>query len=245
MATSNRNNNGCLTAIFQLFGGTTIRRESIPERLPYRVRDNFLSAAELSFYRVLLSVVGNRFVVCTKVRLADIFYVIRPHENLSYFNRISSKHVDFLMCQPDTMVPVLGIELDDVSHQHTNRQKRDELVDSIFKAARLPLLRVPAQRTYDTRDLAARLVHVLRVKQQSAEAKMEMNGHRNRHEKKSPIAMHPNCPKCSSPMVVRTVKKGEHRGKQFYGCPNYPKCRGVLPLREGNALKEDAAQPHM
>jgi len=26
-------------------------------------------------------------------------------------------------------------------------------------------------------------------------------------------------------MVVRTVKQGEHKGKQFYGCQNYPRCR--------------------
>ncbi len=39
----------------------------------------------------------------------------------------------------------------------------------------------------------------------------------------------PLCPNCNSPMHIRTATKGEHQGKQFYVCSNYPNCRGVLP----------------
>jgi restriction system protein len=33
------------------------------------------------------------------------------------------------------------------------------------------------------------------------------------------------CPKCGSPLVIRTVKTGEKAGQQFWGCSSYPKCR--------------------
>jgi len=33
-----------------------------------------------------------------------------------------------------------------------------------------------------------------------------------------------NCPRCSSPMVLRNARAG---GGQFYGCSRFPKCRGV------------------
>lgn len=33
------------------------------------------------------------------------------------------------------------------------------------------------------------------------------------------------CPKCSSELILRTVKSGANAGKQFYGCSSYPKCR--------------------
>jgi restriction system protein len=33
------------------------------------------------------------------------------------------------------------------------------------------------------------------------------------------------CPKCSSELILRTVKSGEKAGSQFYGCSTYPKCR--------------------
>ncbi|MEJ2715066.1 MAG: NERD domain-containing protein [Acidihalobacter sp.] len=35
------------------------------------------------------------------------------------------------------------------------------------------------------------------------------------------------CPKCGSPMIVRTAKKGAHAGKQFWACSDYPTCRTV------------------
>lgn len=36
------------------------------------------------------------------------------------------------------------------------------------------------------------------------------------------------CPKCGSSMVLRKTKKGKNIGKKFWGCSQFPKCRGVL-----------------
>lgn len=33
------------------------------------------------------------------------------------------------------------------------------------------------------------------------------------------------CPRCGAELVLRTAKKGEHSGEQFYGCSKFPKCR--------------------
>lgn len=41
----------------------------------------------------------------------------------------------------------------------------------------------------------------------------------------------PNCPLCGSPMVKRTAKKGSLAGESFWGCPEYPRCRGTKPLQ--------------
>ncbi len=38
------------------------------------------------------------------------------------------------------------------------------------------------------------------------------------------------CPKCGSPLVLRTVKSGERAGKQFWGCSTFPKCRVVQEI---------------
>lgn len=37
----------------------------------------------------------------------------------------------------------------------------------------------------------------------------------------------PACPRCSQPMVRRTAKKGANAGKDFWGCSDYPRCRGT------------------
>lgn len=38
----------------------------------------------------------------------------------------------------------------------------------------------------------------------------------------------PQCPRCQSPMKLRTAKKGKTVGSQFWGCSKYPDCRGTL-----------------
>lgn len=40
----------------------------------------------------------------------------------------------------------------------------------------------------------------------------------------------PSCPVCSEGMVRRTAKKGGNAGQEFWGCKNYPRCRGTRPI---------------
>ena len=42
----------------------------------------------------------------------------------------------------------------------------------------------------------------------------------------------PPCPKCGTPMVLRTAKRGSNAGTQFWGCPNYPRCHGIRQTEE-------------
>lgn len=39
----------------------------------------------------------------------------------------------------------------------------------------------------------------------------------------------PACPQCSSPMVLRTARKGSNAGSSFWGCSAFPKCHGTRP----------------
>ena len=38
----------------------------------------------------------------------------------------------------------------------------------------------------------------------------------------------PRCPVCGSTMVLRTAKRGVRAGKKFWGCSEYPYCRGII-----------------
>ena len=38
------------------------------------------------------------------------------------------------------------------------------------------------------------------------------------------------CPRCGGQLVLRTAKKGENAGNQFYGCSKFPKCRFIQNL---------------
>ena len=40
----------------------------------------------------------------------------------------------------------------------------------------------------------------------------------------------PDCPRCNTPMVMREARRGPNPGEKFWGCVNYPKCRGIRRL---------------
>jgi restriction system protein len=40
----------------------------------------------------------------------------------------------------------------------------------------------------------------------------------------------PDCPRCGSAMVLREAKQGAYVGQKFWGCSNYPPCRGKRAL---------------
>jgi four helix bundle suffix protein len=40
----------------------------------------------------------------------------------------------------------------------------------------------------------------------------------------------PKCPQCGKPMVLRTAKAGKNSGSSFWGCSDYPNCKGVVKL---------------
>ena len=39
------------------------------------------------------------------------------------------------------------------------------------------------------------------------------------------------CPVCGSPMVKRVAKRGNNIGNEFYGCTQFPKCRGIIQIK--------------
>lgn len=199
---------------------------------PYQLRDHFLTPAELSFFTVLKTAVGERAALSTKVGLNDLFWVKTEDQSRFriYTNRIDRKHVDFLVCDPVTMQPRVGIELDDRSHQRADRQARDEFVDQVFKAAKLPILHVPAKRAYVAAEIAAQLAPYLGATPQPVTIQQSVADEmRTAPTSASGV---PTCPKCGSQMVLRTAKSGANVGNRFWGCSNFPNCRSMLPYKE-------------
>ncbi len=212
MSATSSNKSGCLGTLFKLLGFAPSSSDTEP--FPFRLRDDFLSPAEISFYHVLLSAVGDRFTVCPKVNLNDIFFVSRPDKNQAARNRISRKHVDFLLCDRRSMRPCMGIELDDSSHECEDRQARDALVQRVFDAAGLTLLRFAAQRAYSITEVASRLS--LPFDRGVTPPSLPVS---------ADTAVAPSCPKCGIPLVIRSGGHG-----RFFGCSNFPRCRETVAI---------------
>lgn len=134
------------------------------EYMPYYLMDSVMTYHEA----ILFSILGDfcrkyNFVLLSKVRLADFIQPIHQNNRRNFyywFNRISAKHVDFLVCDPKTIKPLCAIELDDYTHRYQNRQDRDHFVDNVYRSIQLPILHITEIRElYVYRNLAE-ILHV-------------------------------------------------------------------------------------
>jgi hypothetical protein len=201
-------------------------------RSNYRLRDDFLSPAEHSFYLVLRQAVESWAIVAPKVGLSDLFFTTGGDRraNWAAWNRINRKHVDFLLLDKVDARPLIGVELDDRSHQRRDRQERDRLVDRVFAEAGLPLAHIGVRHAYPVAELGAGLRRRAGVNGgQSEPAIVSESEVATQSESDVAVAEQvPHCPSCGVPMVLRTARRGGSAGNQFWGCSNYPRCRETV-----------------
>lgn len=126
------------------------------EDYPYEKEQALFTPAERSFLGVLEQAVDGKLRIMGKVRLADIVKVRNGNNKSAWqkaFNRIKSKHVDFVACDTATLGIKFVVELDDKSHNQSERQDSDEVKDKILAAAKIPVFHFAAKRTYTIQEL--------------------------------------------------------------------------------------------
>ncbi|MBK7317788.1 MAG: DUF2726 domain-containing protein [Anaerolineales bacterium] len=188
------------------------------ERLPYRLREPFLATTELALFRALQQMVGARYLICPKVALNDIFYIVRPNENVHFFNKFFRKHVDFLLCDPQTLTPAFGIEIVRPISKNETRES-DKFIEELFIDAGLPLVHVPSSQTYDPSDIVS--LFQLAVTKIGGTVSLRID---------STSDSVPLCPVCGKMMVLRINRDGARSGKKYYGCMDSPRCAGLVPI---------------
>lgn len=135
--------------------------------MPYQKRWYLLSPAERDFYDALRQAVGPNYLIFAKVRLLDLLWLPQNLSNRqTHMNRVQAKHVDFVLCHPQTAAPVLVIELDDASHQLPERQERDIFLNEVLRVAGIPLLRVPVRKSFSAPALRGQILDTLGVRSQ-------------------------------------------------------------------------------
>lgn len=190
----------------------------VENRLPFRLRQQFLSSTELALFSILQQMAAGRYIVCPKVALNDIFYIQRPNENVHFYNKIFRKHVDFLLCAPDDMKPAFGVELvKPITKEET--RSADQYMQDLFLSAGLPLVHVRSSEKYELADL----VHLFQLAMQKSQEAVSLQ-----EDGSSDSA--PCCPRCGLVMVLRIHRKGANAGKRYYGCMNSPTCHGEIPI---------------
>lgn len=137
-------------------------RPRVP-RSPYRRKASLFTRDERRFYEALRQAVGGRFLIFAQMRLIDLLELPEgAGGNPFWYAKVRYKHVDFVLCDPDTAGPVLAIELDGASHQSPVQRQRDAEKDAVLQQAGLPLLRVASQKGgYTPRALASAIGEML------------------------------------------------------------------------------------
>jgi len=187
------------------------------DRLPYRLRGQLLSSPELALFRTLTRMSDGHYVVCPKVALNDIFMIVRPNENVHYFNKIFRKHVDFLLCEPQSMKPAFGVEVVKPIAKSETRTA-DQFMRDLFLEAGIPLVHVPSAADY----LLSDLVNLFQLALTKSNARPRAD---------SAADSVPMCPVCGRMMVLRIHRDGPQKGREYYGCMDSPRCPGMVPLR--------------
>ena len=178
-----------------------------------------MSAPELSLYRMLVELVEDRYVICPKVALHDIFFIVRPNENVHFFNKIFRKHVDFLLCHPRSFKPAFGIQLVKPVVKGDTRES-DQFMEDLFLGAGLPLVLIPAAERYKIVELVDQFKQAL--------LKVKDTGSLRATDKPDSVPM---CPVCGRMMVLRIRRDGPDAGKKYYGCLDNPYCPGVVEIK--------------
>lgn len=122
---------------------------------PYFKKKTLLNEKEQVMFHRLVEALPTCHVMA-QVRLADIVGVKKCTSWQAWFNKISRKSVDFVICDK-SLVVLACIELDGKTHEAEDRQKADIDKDQALKTAGIPILRIAASKIPSTEEIKALL----------------------------------------------------------------------------------------
>lgn len=99
---------------------------------------------ELALFRTLLELYGDKYHVFPQINYS---HLIKPKKTTfelerKYRSSIDRKSADFVLCDKESVVPVLVIELDGYVHNFKDRKSRDQFIDSVASVSGLPLVHI-------------------------------------------------------------------------------------------------------
>lgn len=130
--------------LVNLFGpaGIPEKEELRKSTYVYQAKNSIMTQREAGFYKLLSQAADSKWFIAPQIHLSALLnHKIKGQNWKAAFQHINGKSVDFVLLDKDTLKPVCAIELDDSTHQRTDRVARDAEVNRIFKEAGLPLVR--------------------------------------------------------------------------------------------------------
>lgn len=161
----------------------------------YTRKENFWgSDIEKHIYKQMLDIGQEHLTILPHVSLGEIFKPT-PCDEQNKKGRekyINLFHVDFLICEKESLTPLIGIEFDGKYHKHKEQQLRDAFKNELFRVQEIPLLR------FDYEEYKQGII-IEKIKEMLCNVKVY-------------------CASCGSEMIFITGKDGKD---SFFGCKNY------------------------
>lgn len=176
----------------------------IPAEFPYK-KVNLLTDAELQLFNFMKNNLCqvDRIEIMPKVRLADVATLdTRITTDKSYLWKVTSKHIDFLICKADTLDIICAVELDDYTHETPEAKEKDMFIMQVLDTVGIKTVRIRTRiRAIERSDLSL------------------IDDYINK-------ALAPKCPYCGKQMYPKQSRVG-HR---FYACEDFINCRNTIDI---------------
>ena len=160
----------------------------------YVTKDSIMSECEKEYFAIFRELLPDGYLVQPQINLAS---VIDKETQSAYRNELF-RNIDFGVFDSDYNLKLL-IEINDNTHNKTDRIIRDMRVNEICKSAGVPLVEFWVKDGIEKDKIGEVLSKYIF------------------DNKKEEIL---TCAYCGAKLVLRNGKNGE-----FYGCSNYPKCK--------------------
>jgi hypothetical protein len=119
-------------------------------RWPYHAIKVLSKPEQVLFFRLLEAL--PEYVVLAQVGLSRVLQVDKGAGSGKWFNVISRKSLDFVICAKDFTV-IAAIELDDATHKQQDRMKADFDKDKALSSAGIKLIRWKVNQIPVTREI--------------------------------------------------------------------------------------------
>lgn len=110
------------------------------------------------FYKDINYLLENtNYVIFPKVRLADVIYVNTKYNFTLYFNKIGTKSIDLLVCDKNTLAPLIAIYLDDIIQYDEDMIEDRKYIEFCLREANIKVVRFNINIKYDYFDIEKEL----------------------------------------------------------------------------------------
>jgi hypothetical protein len=207
-------------------------------KINYEKKPSVFAAKQLAIFNALQGAVYGEYILLANINAADVLAINAGGNVLAEqvaIKNIANHQFDFLVCDKNQLRAVCAIALGD---------SLVPLLVTACEAAQLPLARFRIQPTYDVAVIRESLFRAIGVvdttratipattlattKESALDIVDEQPSKPVLTESAIQLEL---CPHCSSVMLKRKATNGAAAGKLFWACSNYPKCRGVVPVK--------------